>query len=216
MGLIEDSLGDIATALAIAVFLVFTVMVIQFERFRQPFVIFLSIPFCLTGVILSLLAFGSSMTLMGAISLIALAGIVVNSAIILVDYINQIRDRKRSAIILGISEEQIDAPDGKYTSETGRAQFLDAETEKSILSSSVVEGGSSRLRPILMTTLTTLVGMLPMALAVGEGAELYASVGQAIAGGLFVSTIVTLFIVPVIYHVLENRQIEKQQRRKKV
>ena len=193
MGLIEDSIGDMEVALVIAVFLVFSVMVIQFERFKQPFIIFLSIPFCMIGVIVSLLIFGSSMTLMGAVSLIALAGIVVNSAIILIDYINQIRDRKSEGI-----------------------EDLDAGEQRRILYESVEEGGSSRLRPILMTTLTTIVGMLPMALAVGEGSELYASVGQAIAGGLLVSTAITLFLVPVLYYVFENKQIKKKERRGKV
>lgn len=173
MGLIEDSIDDMSVALVIAVFLVFSVMVIQFERFKQPFIIFLSIPFCLIGVIVSLLVFGSSMTLMGAVSLIALSGIVVNNAIILIDYINQIRQTNDS------------------------------------LFDSIVEGGSSRLRPILMTTLTTIVGMLPMALAVGEGSEMYASVGQAIAGGLMVSTAITLFLVPVLYYVFEKRRMKK-------
>ena len=192
MGLIEDSIDDMSVALVIAVFLVFSVMVIQFERFKQPFIIFLSIPFCLIGVIVSLLVFGSSMTLMGAVSLIALAGIVVNSAIILIDYMNQIRDRKTA---------ELDNPD--------------VQTRIRILYESVEEGGSSRLRPILMTTLTTIVGMLPMALAVGEGSELYASVGQAIAGGLLVSTAITLFLVPVLYYVFEKREIYKKERRRK-
>ena len=215
MGLIEDSIYDIVASLIIAVFLVFSVMVIQFERFKQPFIIFLSIPFCLIGVIVSLLVFGSSMTLMGAIAVIALAGIVVNNAIILVDYMNRIRDRKRAAIILGVREEEVDAPDGKYTSQTGRMQLLDTSTEQEILSVAVSEGSSSRIRPILMTTLTTLVGMLPMALAVGEGAELYASVGQAIAGGLLASTLITLFLIPVMYYMFENRTIKRKERRRK-
>ncbi len=209
MGLITDSLSNVITAAIIAIFLVFMVMVIQFENFKQPFIMFLSIPFCLIGVIVSLLIFNSSLTLMSAIAIISLAGIVVNNAIILVDYINQIRDKKRTSILLNVEEDLIDSPDSDYTSKTGKGKLLDYKSEYNILFKSIVEGGSSRLRPILMTTLTTLVGMLPMALAVGEGSELYASVGQAIAGGLLVSTNITLFIIPVMYLIFEKRNLKK-------
>ncbi len=210
MRLITDSLGDMITAVLIAVFLVFAVMVIQFERFKQPFIIFLSIPFCLIGVIISLLIFGSSMTLMSVVAVVALAGIVVNNAIILIDYINTVRNRKRAAMVLGVDESSIDNPNGKYTSYEYRERLLDMKTEEKILYDSIVEGGSSRLRPILMTTLTTLVGIIPMALGTGKGAELYASVGQAIAGGLSISSLITLFIVPVIYYRFENKTLRRR------
>lgn len=197
MGLIMDSIGSMSIAVIIAIFLVYMVMVIQFERFKQPFIIMGSVPFCLIGVIVSFLVFGSQMTIMGAISIIALAGIVVNNAIILVDYINQIREGKRAEIL------KQDVDDVRYV-------FLDTKTELEILRTSTEEGGSSRLRPILMTTLTTLFGVFPMALATGEGAELYASVGQAIAGGLTTSTLITLFIIPVLYYTFEAREIKKK------
>lgn len=213
IGLIVDSLKSVITALVIAIFLLYMVMVIQFERFRQPFIIMVSVPFCLIGVILSFLVFGSSITLLGVISLVALAGTVVNNAIILVDFINQLRDRKRSAIILGVDESLIDRPDSKYTRETGRGKLLDFITESRILALSIVQGGSSRLKPILITTLTTIVGVIPMALAIGEGSEMYASVGQAIAGGLLTSTLITLFIVPVIYYMGESHVLKKKTRK---
>lgn len=213
VGLIEDSISGVLTALAIAVFLLYSVMVIQFERFRQPLIIMVSVPFCLIGVIVSLLVFGSTMTLMSVVALIALFGTVVNNAIILVDHINQLRDRKRSAVMLGVEEALIDKPGSGYTRETGRAMLLDLRTEERILASSIVNGGASRLRPILMTTLTTVVGVIPMAVATGEGAELYASVGQSIAGGLLTSTLITLFIVPVIYYMGEMKSLKKKIRR---
>ena len=188
-------------------------MVIQFERFRQPLIIMVSVPFCLIGVIVSLLAFGSSITLMSVVALIALAGTVVNNAIILIDYINQLRDRKRAAIILEVDENLIDMPGSGYTQETGRGKLLDIPKEERILASSIIEGGSSRLKPILITTLTTVVGVIPMALALGEGSELYAAVGQSIAGGLLTSTLITLFIVPVIYFIGEKNILRRKQRR---
>ena len=213
LGLIEDSLPSVITAVGIAVFLLYTVMVIQFERFRQPFIIMVSVPFCLIGVIVSLLVFGSSITLLSAIALVALFGTVVNNAIILIDYMNQLRDRKRAALILGVDEELVDRPGSGYTQETGRGKLLDLKTEERILAMSIVQGGSSRLRPILITTLTTVVGVIPMALSLGEGSEMYASVGQSIAGGLMTSMLITLFIVPVIYFVGEKGVLKRKKRR---
>ena len=213
MGLIEDSIGAVLTAVIIAIFLLYMVMVIQFERFRQPLIIMISVPFCLIGVIVSLLVFGSSITMMSSIALVALAGTVVNNAIILIDYINQLRDRKRAARIVNVDESQIDRPGGIYTQEIGRGKLLDLEFEERNLALSVVKGSSSRLRPILITTLTTVVGVIPMALAIGEGSEIYASVGQSIAGGLITSTFITLFIVPVIYFIGERNTLKRKKRK---
>ena len=213
LGLIEDSIVPVATAIAIAIFLLYSVMVIQFERFRQPLIIMVSVPFCLIGVIVSLLVFGSSVTMISAIALVALAGTVVNNAIILIDYINQLRDKKRAAIILNVDEDLIDRPGSQYSHESGRAKLLDTRTEEKILALSVVSGSSSRLRPILITTLTTVVGVIPMALALGEGSEMYASIGQSIAGGLLTSTFITLFIVPVIYFIGERNSVRRKNRK---
>ena len=213
LGLIADSLPSVITAVGIGIFLLYTVMVIQFERFRQPFIIMVSVPFCLIGVIVSLLVFGSSVTLLSAIALVALSGTVVNNAIILIDYMNQLRDRKRAAVILGVDEDLVDKPGSGYTQETGRGKLLDIRTEERILAMSIVQGGSSRLRPILITTLTTVVGVIPMALSLGEGSEMYASVGQSIAGGLMTSMLITLFIVPVIYFVGERGVLKRKKRR---
>ncbi|MCF0261905.1 MAG: efflux RND transporter permease subunit, partial [Sphaerochaetaceae bacterium] len=213
IGLIEDSISSVVAAVIIAVFLLYSVMVIQFERFRQPFIIMASIPFCLIGVIVCLLVFGSSITLMCVVAFVALSGTVVNNAIILIDYINQLRDRKRTALILGIDETLVDKPGSGYTREEGRTKLLDYNVEEKILALSIVQGGASRLRPILITTLTTVVGVIPMAIATGEGSELYASVGQSIAGGLITSTLITLFIVPVIYYITEKKVLNRKQRK---
>ena len=85
---------------------------------------------------------------------------------------------------------------------------MDLTTEMDILTSSVVDGTSSRLRPILMSSLTTILGVIPMAIASGEGAELYAPLGQVIMGGLMTSMIITLFITPVVFYVFERRKIK--------
>ena len=86
---------------------------------------------------------------------------------------------------------------------------MELTTEMDILTSSVVDGTSSRLRPILMSSLTTILGVIPMAFATGEGAELYAPLGQVIMGGLMTSMIITLFITPVVFFVFERRKIKK-------
>ena len=179
--LIEDSIQPLIVALLVAWFLVYTVLVIQFERFRQPAIVLVSIPFCVIGVVLGLLVFGSTISIVSLLGIIALGGIVVNNGIILIDYVNLLRKRR--------AEEQ----------KEDQVSLLDA----------IGEGCASRIRPILMTTLTTLLGVIPMAVASGEGAEIYAPLGQAIAGGLLTSTLITLFIIPVLYYKTESRRLLK-------
>ncbi|MDA3947790.1 MAG: efflux RND transporter permease subunit [Spirochaeta sp.] len=168
--LIVDSMRSLLTMLAIAIFLVYAVMVIQFERYLQPLIIMVAVPFCLIGVVMGLLLFSSALSIVAMLGLITLGGTVVNNAIVMVDYMNMLRTR-----------------DGFELREA------------------IVEGASGRLRPVLMTTMTTLFAVLPMALSVGDGSEIYAPLGQAIFGGLFTSTVITLFVVPVLYQVSENR-----------
>ena len=162
----------------------------------------LTIPFCFIGVALGLIAFGSTMNLMSMLGVITLGGTAVNNGIILFDYTNMTVKRRRM--------EAIAEKDGKEPGEDdpvlGR---LDYETERTILSSSIVDSAMNRLKSILMTTLTTMLGVVPMAIATGEGSEIYASLGQAIAGGLFATTVISLFVLPVIYYTLERRKIRK-------
>jgi HAE1 family hydrophobic/amphiphilic exporter-1 len=167
--LIGDSMASLSLMLAISVFLIYAVMVIQFERFMQPLIIMSSIPFCLIGVVAGLYLFGSALSIIAMLALIALGGTVVNNAIVLVDYINQLRRN------YGLN-----------------------------LREATIEGAANRLRPILMTAMTTILGVLPMALAAGNGSEVYAPLGQAIFGGLMSSTIITLVLIPVLYEILEK------------
>lgn len=196
MALIGDMITPMISALLIAVFLVYTVMVIQFEKFRQPLLIMVSIPFCFIGVVGGLLMFGSTLNLLSLLGLISLAGVVVNNGIILVDYINQLRSQRRMVLA---RTQGFQNKDGEWEI------TLSAEEEENLLRTSVLDGSASRIKPILITTLTTLLGDIPMALAKGEGSELYASMGQAIAGGLLTSTLITLILIPVIYYLSEKR-----------
>jgi HAE1 family hydrophobic/amphiphilic exporter-1 len=173
-----SSFRSLVMILAVAVFLVYAVMVVQFERFVQPLLIMSSIPFTMIGIAGGLLLFKSSLNLVSLLGIIALAGVVVNNAIVLIDYTNLLRDR-----------------------------------DKMPLEEAVIAGAASRLKPILMTTLTTLLGVFPLALGLGEGSEIYAPLGQSIFGGLFSSTFVTLFFIPVVYFILERRKEQKETER---
>ena len=168
-GLIGDSIGRLTLALAAALFLVYAVMAIQFEALVQPLIIMASVPFCFIGVVGGLAIFGSTLSIVSFLGIVALGGIVVNNAIVQVDRINRLR-------------------------RGGMA-----------LKEAVMQGAVSRLRPILMTTLTTFFGVIPLAAAAGSGARIYAPLGQAVAGGLFTSTLVTLYLIPVLYSLVERR-----------
>jgi len=163
-----EAFGDLGFALILAVALVYMILAGQFESFLYPFVIMFSMPVTIVGVVLGLLLTGRSFNIPAFIGVIMLAGIVVNNAIVLVDYINQLRDR-------GLSREE-----------------------------AILEAGPHRLRPILMTTLTTVLGMLPLAFGFGEGAEVRAPMATALIGGLTTSTLLTLVFVPVMYILLED------------
>ncbi|MCQ2591253.1 MAG: efflux RND transporter permease subunit [Treponema sp.] len=196
MALIGDMVKPMLTAIIIAIFLVYIVMALQFERFKQPLLIMMTIPFCFIGVVLGLMLFGSTLNLLSLLGLVSLAGIVVNNGIILVDYINQLRAQRRLELA---KERGTQDRDGEWHIQLSRKE------ESDLLYSCVADGAASRIKPILITTLTTLLGDIPMAIAKGEGAEIYAPMGQAIIGGLITSTLITLVLIPVLYYMTEKR-----------
>lgn len=200
MAVIGDMVAPMATAIVIAIFLVYIVMALQFEKLKQPLLIMMTIPFCFIGVVLGLLIFGSTLNLLSLLGLVSLAGIVVNNGIILVDYINQLRISRRLEIAKKRGKKD---RDGEYQIE------LSAQEENELLYGCVADGAASRIKPILITTLTTLLGDIPMAIAHGEGAELYAPMGQAIVGGLITSTLITLILIPVLYYMTEKKKETK-------
>jgi len=166
---IRENNRQLAVVVVLAVFLVFVVLAVQYESVVNPFVIILTIPLSLVGVGLLLRLTATTLSAPVLLGVILLAGIVVNNAILLVEYTERGR-RER-----GLSREE-----------------------------AVVEAGSIRLRPIIMTTLTTLFGMLPLALGLGEGSELMRPLAVAVVGGLTVSTLLTLFVVPSAYLILNR------------
>ena len=200
MALIGDMVEPMATAMVIAIFLVYIVMALQFEKLKQPLLIMVTIPFCFIGVVLGLLIFGSTLNLLALLGLISLAGIVVNNGIILVDYINQLRKNRRLEIAMKKGNQN---KDGEWNVQ------LSCEEETQLLYDCVADGAASRIKPILITTLTTLLGDIPMAISSGEGAEIYAPMGQAIVGGLITSTLITLIIIPTLYFIAEKPKKNK-------
>lgn len=164
-----EAFGDLSIALILAILLVYIVMAFQFEQLLYPFVIMFSIPPAAIGVIFSLLLTGHTVSVPAFIGIIMLVGIVVNNAIVLVDYINTLRR--------------------DYGFECREA---------------IIQACPTRLRPILMTTLTTVLGMLPVAIGGGEGSELTAPMAVALVGGLSFSTMITLVLIPSMYLFMED------------
>ncbi|MCI0515812.1 efflux RND transporter permease subunit [candidate division KSB1 bacterium] len=165
----QTSMNSLLMALALAIFLVYIVMASQFESLIHPFIILFTIPLALIGVFIFLYLLNIPLSIVVFLGLIMLAGIVVNNAIVLVDYINQLRERGREKI------------------------------------AAIIEAGQVRLRPILMTTLTTVLGLLPMSLGLGDGAEIRTPMAITVIIGLASSTILTLVVIPVVYSLMDRR-----------
>ena len=165
----RESFRDLTLLLVLAIAMVYIVMAAQFQSFRGPFIIMFSIPFAFVGVVLAFLVTGTTLNMISFLGMVMLMGIVVNNAIVLVDYTNILRKRG-----LDIRE-------------------------------AIITSGRRRLRPVLMTALTTMFGMLPLALSRSEGAESWNPLGVSMVGGLLVATVVTLVLVPTIYSVFESK-----------
>jgi len=152
----------------VAVALVYMIIAAQFESLIQPLSIMFSVPLALSGGFIGLFVTGLPLNVIGLIGLIILVGIVVNNAIVLVDYVN---NRRRNG------EDR---------------------------TSAIMKAGPIRIRPIMMTALTTILGLVPMALGIGEGTELTQSMGVVVIGGLALSTVLTLILVPVMYTIFDD------------
>jgi hydrophobic/amphiphilic exporter-1 (mainly G- bacteria), HAE1 family len=168
----KESFGYAVSALVLGVLFIYMILASQFRSFLQPLALMTSLPLTLIGVVLTLLMFGSSISMFSVIGIIMLMGLVTKNAILLVDFANRARQGLQG-------EHGIEQP-------LGRREAL-------LLAARV------RLRPILMTSLAMVVGMVPLAFGLSEGAEQRAPMGQAVIGGVVASSLLTLVVVPVVY-----------------
>jgi HAE1 family hydrophobic/amphiphilic exporter-1 len=164
----ERSRRSLWIALGLSIFLVYVIMAAQFESLLHPLVIMLTIPLAFVGTVITLKLLGLTLSVVVFLGMIMLAGIVVNNAIVLVDYINRLRRR-------GLPRDE-----------------------------AIVKAGMVRLRPILMTTATTVLGLTPMALGFGDGAEIRTPMAIAVISGLISSTALTLVVVPSVYAIVDG------------
>jgi HAE1 family hydrophobic/amphiphilic exporter-1 len=164
----QDSFKDLEYALILSVILVFVVMAAQFESLIHPFTIMFAIPLCIIGIVFGLLISGWALSIPAFLGIIMVVGIAVSNGILLVDYINKLRER------------------GKTVREA------------------IVEAGPRRLKPIIMTASATILGMIPLALGIGQGSEIEAPLAVSVVGGLTTSTILTLVFVPVLYSLFDD------------
>ena len=172
----QKSFNELLLVLGLAIVLVYMVMAAQFESLRDPLIILFSIPLAAIGIALILVLTNTTFNIQAFIGTIMLAGIVVNNAIVLIDYTNLLRRRDNLP-----------------------------------LRHAVELAGRRRLRPILMTTLTTVLGLVPMALGFGEGAEVQSPMARVVIGGLLTSTLITLLFIPTIYTIIEERGMYRKR-----
>lgn len=175
----REVFANLLIGVALALFLVFTVMAVQFESLVQPLIIMTAVPFSLIGVLLVLALTATTFNMNSFLGLIVLVGIVVNNAIVLVDYINLQRREHGTELV-----------------------------------EAIVLAGNRRLRPILMTTLTTALGLMPLALGIGEGSEIQAPLARVVVGGLLTSTAITLLFVPCLYKLVEGGLSARRSRKR--
>ena len=174
----QESFGYAVSALALAVIFIYMILASQFKSFLQPLALMTSLPLTLIGVVAALLAFRSTLSIFSIIGVVMLMGLVTKNAILLVDF-------------------AIRARAGEVGDGTQAPQALSRE-DALLLAARV------RLRPILMTTLAMIFGMVPLAFALTEGSEQRAPMGQAVIGGVITSSILTLVVVPVVYCYLDD------------
>ena len=173
--MISSAMRDMVFLVLVAVVFIYLIMVAQFQSLLSPFIVLFTIPLAFTGGLLALLLTGMELSVIAALGFLILAGIIVNNGIVLVDYVNQLREEgmeKREAIL---------------------------------------DAARTRLRPILMTAITTILGLFTMALGVGTGAGMIQPMAVVTIGGLVYGTLLTLFVVPALYDIFNRGKYKKKE-----
>ena len=174
----QESFMYLGLAFLVAMVLTYMVMASQFESFIDPFIIMFTIPLSIIGVAWGLFLTGTTLSVMSLVGIIMLVGIIVNNGIVLVDYINQMREQ---------GHEMMEA---------------------------IQIAGGARMRPVIMTALTTILAMVPLALGLGESGENWAPMARSVIGGLLAGTLLTLIVVPVIYAIFEKYGAKRREKRR--
>ncbi len=174
---LEESGSSLYFAFILALVVVFMVLASQFESLVHPFTVLLAVPLAVTGALFTLKLAGSTLNVYSQIGMILLIGLVTKNSILLVEYINQLKERDMSTV------------------------------------EAALEAGRIRLRPILMTSVATVMGALPIALGLGAGSESRRPLGYAIVGGLVFSTLLTLYVVPAVYVIFDGLLVRLARRR---
>ncbi len=166
--LMQETFFWLAIAFVVAAILVYMIMAAQFESLSHPFIVMFTVPMGVIGAVFGLAVIGAEVSMIAMLGLVVLAGIVVNNAIVMIDFVNQLKAR-------GLERHE-----------------------------ALIEGAALRLRPILITSLTTILGMVPMALSQTQGHEMRNPFGAAVAGGLLFAMVLTLFVIPCIYSIVDH------------
>ena len=174
-----DAMSSLFIAILLGILLMYMVMAAQFESIKLPLIVLMTIPLAIIGVVLSLVIGWNPLSVVGCIGILMLMGIIVNNAIILIDFVK-----------------------------TAKAEHPDwSRTEI------LVHSGKTRLRPILMTSLTSTLGFLPMAISTASGSEMMRPLATVLVGGLLVGTLLTLFVIPVFYSIFDDRDNKKRAKK---
>ncbi len=174
-----EAMESLLLAIIIGILLMYMVMAAQFESFSEPFIVLFTLPLAMIGVVLSLVVAGEPLSVIGCVGILMLSGIIVNNAIVLIDFIKTLRVEKP-----GASRTDI-----------------------------IVESCKTRLRPILMTTLTSILGFLPMALSTAEGSEMMRPLATVLLGGLGVGSLLTLFFIPVVFSIFDDAKSKRSEKK---
>jgi multidrug efflux pump subunit AcrB len=173
----QERIKELVSILLISVLLLYFILAAQFESFVQPLIVIFTLPLGISGAIIVLLLTGTSLNVMSAIGLVVMLGIMVNDAILKIDTINRLKF--------------------KYTH----------LSEKGALDRALYEAGQIRLKPILMTSITTILALLPVVFSSGLGADLQRPLVFSVIGGLTIGTFTALYFVPLAYWFISKRKI---------